>query len=303
MANRPVTEFDSEPTITPTRPALRYHGGKWRLAPWLLQHYPPHTVYIEPFGGGASVLLQKSRSPVEVYNDLDQQIVNFFRVLRDPLQAERLAQLVRLTPFSRDEFEEAYLAMDRDAVREAHRTVVRAYMGHGSDSATRGCRTGFRYSGGASRASPANDWAGWPEGVEALTARLRGVVIENMPAAQLLARYDSPDTLVYADPPYVPSTRTGIVRRSRGNGYRHEMTDDDHQALAETLRAHAGMVVLSGYPSALYDRELYADWERHERPHVADRGLARTEVVWLNPACSSALAHHRRQQQLFEGGA
>jgi DNA adenine methylase len=95
-------------TVRPARPVLRYHGGKFRLAPWLTSFFPPHRVYVEPFGGGASVLLHKNRAHSEIYNDISDEIVNVFRVLRDPVMAARLSRLVRLTPFSRVEFLESY---------------------------------------------------------------------------------------------------------------------------------------------------------------------------------------------------
>lgn len=123
---------------------------------------------------------------------------------------------------------------------------------------------------------------------------LRGVVIEHRDALEVIERYDTESTLIYADPPYVFSTRTGIQGRTKSTqGYRHEMSDDEHRKLAEVLHAAKGMVVLSGYPSDLYDNDLYADWERFERRHVADGGLFRTEVVWINQACVEALSISR----------
>src|SRR3954470_24963100 len=87
------------------RPALRYHGGKWKIAPWIISHFPPHRIYVEPFGGAASVLLRKHRAYAEVYNDLDDWAVNLFRLLGDEQSAERLRRLLELTPFARTEFE------------------------------------------------------------------------------------------------------------------------------------------------------------------------------------------------------
>lgn len=92
-----------------TRPVLRYHGGKWRLAPWIIQHFPPHRTYVEPYGGAASVLMRKPRSYAEVYNDLDGEVCSLFRVLREPASAVELRRLVALTPFARDEFALSYV--------------------------------------------------------------------------------------------------------------------------------------------------------------------------------------------------
>lgn len=282
--------------MTITRPALRYHGGKFRIASWVLQFFPPHVAYVEPFGGAASVLLQKPRCPAECYNDLDGRIVSFFRVLRDPEQAAELQRRVALTPYAREELEWAF-GEPTDPLDGAHRLVVRSFLGHGSDSATRRCRTGFRARLTEGRALPSAEWATWPEAVPAFTARLAGVLIDNDDALAVIGRMDHVNTLLYVDPPYVHASRSSMMnRRSGTNGYAHELDDAGHISLAERLHAAEGMVVLSGYPSQLY-AELYADWERFDRSAVADTGKARTEVVWLNPACSAALK--RSQGGLF----
>lgn len=280
--------------MKPRRPALRYHGGKWRLAPWVLGFFPPHDIYLEPFGGGASVLLQKPRAYAEVYNDLDGEVVNVFQVLRDPDTARRLAEALALTPYSRVEFQAAYYAAT-EPVERARRTIVKSFMGFGSNSihtaTPRGMRTqvsswhtytGFRANAFKNGTTPAVDWSRYPAEIPALCARLAGVVIENRPAVEVVQQHDVPGCLTYADPPYVHSTRGPRV------GYRNELSDDDHRTLAGVLHACRGMVVLSGYPSPLYD-ELYGAWERHERAHLADGARRRTEVLWLNPACARAL--------------
>ena len=272
-----------------TRPALRYHGGKFRLAAWIMKFFPPHTVYVEPFGGGGSVLLLKQRTHAEIYNDLDAELQNFFTVARD--QGEALRQALFLTPFSRLEFEQAYLPSP-DPLEQARRTVVRSFMGFGSGGAS-GKKTGFRCNSSLSHTTPAHDWVNYPEALPAITARLRGVTLECRDAAEVIRQHDAANTLFYVDPPYVFSTRTRMLTQpSYGNwsGYRHELTDADHVALAELLHQVQGMVVLSGYACDLYDRELYAGWERHERKALADGARDRIEVVWLNPACSVALA-------------
>lgn len=280
-----------------TRPALRYHGGKFRLAPWILQFFPPHTAYVEPFGGAASVLLQKAPSTAECYNDLDDRIVRFFRVLRDPETSGELERRLRLTPYARTELEWSF-EPGTDEVDQAHRLVVRSFLGHGSDSATRSTRTGFRSRLTDGRALPSTEWSAWPDAMAAFRDRLRAVLIENDDALRVIDRMDSRSTLIYCDPPYVLSARTGAAssRSSTTNGYRHEMTDAEHEALASRLHDCVGMVVVSGYPSELYQR-LYAGWETHRTSHVADRAAMRTEVVWLNPACSAAL--HRSRGGLF----
>ena len=278
-----------------TRPVLRYHGGKWMLAPWIIDHFPTHRIYTEAFGGAASVLIRKPRARlVEVYNDLDGEIVNLFRVLRHHDTAGALREVLKNTPFARDEFFLSYEPAE-DPLEQARRTVVRSFFGFGSDSAS-GATTGFRANGNRNNAHPARDFANYPAAMEAFTDRLKGVVIENRPAEEIIAQHDTPDTLHYCDPPYTHGSRSAYTVRT-GKGYRHEMTDDDHRLLAEVLHGAEGMVVVSGYHSALYD-ELYSDWQTSSCKAIADGGpdapaLERVEVLWLNQACAEEL---RRQQ-------
>lgn len=270
---------------TVTRPALRYHGGKFRLAPWILQFFPPHGCYVEPFGGAAGVLLRKPRAHAEVYNDLDGDIVNFFRVVRDPALRRDLIEACRLTPYSRDEFDAAYEPTD-DPLERARRTCVRAAMGFGSGGATK-ATTGFRTDTRRKYGTAQHNWASYPDAIGPIGERFAGVLIENRDAIAVIQDHDGPDTLHFVDPPYVHETR---VMRARG-GYRHELDGAGHVALLDALQAVDGMVVLCGYPCDLYDDALHG-WQRHETSAriSAGRGTKlRTEVVWLNPACSAAL--------------
>jgi DNA adenine methylase len=259
-----------------TRPICRYHGGKWLLAPWILGFFPEHSTYVEPFAGVASVLLRKPRVKCEVVNDLNEDVVNLFKVLRTPLLAAEFRQLVALTPYSRAELEECWDMGSRAGMLErARRFVVRATMSHGSKGSIQLVRGGFR-SKRAGEVSPAVDWAGYPDAIPALTDRLRGVVVERRDALEVLGIYDGPETLHYVDPPYVQSTR--VLHQGT---YPHELTDEGHEALAERLHGLKGGVVLSGYPCELYER-LYAGWRRVERRAYADVASARTECLWLN---------------------
>jgi DNA adenine methylase len=278
----------------PSRPVLRYFGGKWMTAPWIISHFPAHRVYVEPFGGAASVLMRKPRAHTEVYNDLSSDAVHLFRILRDPETRERLREACALTLFSREEYELAYEPTE-EPLERARRMVVRSFMGLGADSVNPLIRTGFRYNTRGAGSSAASDWRNWPTAIAAIGERLRGVIVEHRPAAQVIPQFDGPTTLIYADPPYLPSTRIAY-KASRGN-YEHEMTEADHVALAEVLHEATGMVVLSGYPSPLYE-ELYADWERREKPANTNYGTSRTEVLWLNPACAGALTEERHQHPL-----
>lgn len=278
--------------VRPKRPVLRWHGGKWRLAPWIISHFPPHRIYVEPFGGAASVLIRKPRAYAEIYNDLDDEVVALFRILRQPEQAAQLREALRLTPFARVEFREAYQPSD-DPIERSRRLIIRSFMGFGSNahaSQEKGHRsTGFRATSNRSGTTPAMDWANYPEAMGALVARLASVVIENRDAHEVMAQHDGPGTLHYVDPPYLPETR------ARGNRYdlawrmyRHELTREDHVDLLDFLCELDGMVALSGYPDTLYDARL-ADWRRVEKVAHADGARERTEVLWLNPTLCDAL--------------
>lgn len=270
------------------RPVVRWHGGKWILAPRIIEHFPPHFSYVEPYGGGASVLIRKRRCVSEIYNDLDQTIVNVFRVLRDPTTAAQLIRLLELTPYSRVEFEAAYEPCD-DPVEAARRTIVRSYQGYGSDGTTGTYRTGFRANARMGEATPAQEWANYPMALRHTIDRVKDVMIESTDALPLISKNDAPNTLFYIDPPYLPATRsTGNRRRGAGyHVYNHEMEVEDHEHLLALLVALEGMVVLSGYPSDLYDAAL-AGWQRVEMDAFADGARPRTEVLWINPACQEA---------------
>jgi DNA adenine methylase len=267
---------------SPTRPILRYHGGKWRLAPWIVEQFPAHRIYVEPYGGGASVLLRKPRSYAEIYNDLDGEIVSLFRVARD--RGPELLRVVEMTPYSRADFEMSFVRSD-DPIEQARRTLVRSCFGYGGN-VTRPNRdqtpqrTGLRtYSKTDRNATPAGDWRNYPGGLAEIIERLLGVLIENRPALEVMAKHDGPETLHYIDPPYVHSTR-GFKQGSH-RGYRFEMTDDQHRELAAFLHTLKGAVIVSGYACDLYDRELYRGWDRIQRRAMADGARARTEVLWM----------------------
>lgn len=268
--------------VNVTRPLLRWHGGKWRLAPWIIEHFPPHRVYVEPYGGAGSVLMRKPRAYAEVYNDLDRDVVNLFRVLQDVDQALELRRRLEVTPFARDEFELAYRET-HDMVERSRRLVIRSYMGFGSDGHNPNARTGFRASSNRSNTTPAQDWANYPDSLVATVERLRGVVVENRPALEVMAQHDGPDTLFYVDPPYMPETRSDKSRKSgeRYYTYQHEMTAEDHEALLGALLGLDGMVVLSGYPNTLY-RDVLGGWRTIQKQALADGARPRLEVLWLN---------------------
>lgn len=260
----------------PAKPIVRYHGGKWRIANWIIDQMPPHRIYVEPFAGAASVLMRKPRSNVEVINDLHSRLINVFRVLRDPNQARNLERLLRLTPYSIEEYHMAREQAD-DPIEDARRMIVLGYQGHGSTAAASRRLTGWRRGVRPRGPHSADEWARLPDQVAWWCERLQGVYIECSDAIDVILRWDSTNTLFYIDPPYLAETRSEGAR-----GYAHEMSDEDHCALAEVLHSVKGMVILSGYPSQLYD-ELYSDWRRLKRKVVADRQREAVEVLWLSP--------------------
>lgn len=278
------------------RPVLRWHGGKWLLAPWIIAHMPPHRHYVEPFGGAASVLLRKARSNGEVYNDLDGDVVNLFQVLRVPAQAERLIDLVALTPFARTEFVDCSVRA-QDPVEDARRLIARSFMGFGSNAHQRDRNTGFRSSSRRSGVMPARDWMNYPEALGAIVERFRGVVIENRAAIEVMLQHDSIDTLHYCDPPYVHSTRS--LKNPYDmlyGGYSHEMSDEQHLEFLHVAKALTGKVMVSGYRCDLYDAEL-GDWHRIDCKALADGARERLESLWLNPSA------YEDQHNLFSRGA
>lgn len=266
-------------TDSPTRPILRYHGGKWELGPWIISHFPQHRVYVEPYGGGGSVLLRKARSYAEIYNDLDDEVFTLFLITRD--RGEDLSRALELTPYSRKEFDLSYEPTE-DPLERARRVVVRSYMGFGGNlgrptASGKPQRTGFRMTSHTAGRNCARVWADYHEAHRAIIRRLQGVVIENRHALDVIDRNDTPETLIYADPPYLPETR------DRGADYRFEMSEMDHAVLGARLNQAQGPVIVSGYPSALYE-DIYPSakgWRRVERAAQADGARPRTEVLWL----------------------
>lgn len=269
-------------------PVMRYHGAKFRLAPWVISHFPEHKCYVEPFGGAAGVLLKKEQSYAEVYNDLDDDVVNLFQVLRDKASNLALRELCALTPYSRHDFELAFEPCE-EPIEKARRMVVRATMGFGSASATKG-NSGFRTDTKRKYATAMHLWARYPDNLAEVCERLQSVLIENKPAIDVMRKHDAIDTLHYCDPPYLPDSRV------KGNRcYQHEMTEEGHEALLKSISELKGMVIISGYDSQLYNDYL-ASWRKEEKSAriSAGRGTGtRIECLWLSPSCSEALSKER----------
>lgn len=262
---------------------MRYPGGKYLLAKWVISHFPAHETYVELYGGAASVLMRKPRSIGEVYNDLNGDVVNVFRVLRDRDQAAELARLLELTPYAKEEYRLAYALCD-DPIEQARRMIFRSFAGHGSDSVTRPC-AGFRgFKNKQSGCTTAQEWAGFPKEIVIFTERLQGVDIEQRDAIKLIPIFDRKETLFYADSPYLLSTWPSKGR----NLYKYEISEADHIKLAEALHQIKGMAIVSGYPSELYDH-LYSDWRFIPKSHHAQNAKPSTECLWLSPNIQTTL--------------
>ena len=270
------------------KPLMRYHGAKWRLAPWIISHFPQHNCYVEPFGGSAAVLLSKDPSANEVYNDLNNDVVNLFRILRDPMLTRKLVELIELTPYSRAEFEQAYI-VSTDPLESARRLLIRANMGFGSGGATLQT-TGFRSCTKRGGNSLTRHWQSTTEALNAVAHRLRtNVMIECRAAEYIINAHARKETLFYLDPPYVMDTR-----KANQNVYRHEMDDAEHGSLLklvnELTNSDQGMFVISGYENDIYERYL-AGWIKSTKQVVGSGqkgGVKRTEVLWISPNCEQS---------------
>lgn len=271
---------------------LKYPGSKWRLAKWIINHFPAHTTYLEPFFGSGAVFFTKPPSKVETINDLDGQVINLFRVIRE--RPRELAALIEMTPWARGEYTSILVPSDHESsflqvgepLEDARRFLVRMWMAMGAKSSDRSgwCNNIQNLIG----SSKPKTWQGLPARIIATSRRLKDAQIESQPAIKLIVRYGYPEVLIYADPPYMFETR-----RERRQ-YKNEMTDADHIELLEVLDTHPGPVVLSGYACPLYDERL-KHWIRREAKAQAEKGNIRTEVLWINPVAAKSL-----QVRLFD---
>lgn len=259
------------------RPIVRWHGGKWRLAPWIIKHLPQHRIYVEPFCGGASVLMRKYRSRTEVLNDAYGRIVNAFRMVRD--RPNELVRLLRYTPCAEAEYRYCR-ELSPDPLEDARRILVLGHQSHGSTgSCTGGKKSGWRRGVRPEGTDNASEWRDIWRHVEAWADRLRGVYLENGDAKEIIRRWDAPDVVFYVDPPYLAETRCSSSRTAYGP---YEMSETEHVSLSILLKQCRGGVILSGYRSVLY-RSLYKGWRKVEREACADRGSKRTECLWISP--------------------
>lgn len=253
------------------------------MSDWIIARMPPHTGYVEPFFGGGAVFFNKPPVKLETVNDLNGDIVNYFRVMRE--RPEELARAIAMTPWAREELEISRSAEPvEDRVEMARRFLTRYYQSIGSGA---DIRTGWKHRTGVDGGSCATLWRGMPGRIIEASKRLLNAQIENRDAIDVIREYDGENILIYADPPYLHSTRTANHRQ-----YAFEMTEFDHETLLDALNRCKGMVLLSGYDSPMY-RDILRGWTVESTQTRAERAAARTEYLWINPA-----ANERRPRML-----
>lgn len=258
-------------------PALRYYGAKFRIGRKIADLLPTHVTYVEPFGGAAGVLLKKPVSTVEVYNDLDGRVVNFFRILRK--DAKALARAVSLTPYSRSEFDDSF-DRSEDPMEDARRFFTCSWQSFGGPNRSTGWKIQVA-PWNNSRANQCKEWRSACRNLLRVAKRFRTVQVEHYDALKVITRFDSPDTVFYCDPPYPASTRNSRWCQS---GYAHEFTSQDHVHLANLLSSIQGMALVSTYPNALYE-DLFSEWRRIEFTSQTMNKTIATELVYLSPRC------------------
>lgn len=254
---------------------LQYHGGKHKIADWIISKMPEHKCYVEPFGGGASVLLKKNPVITEVYNDLDKEVYNVFRVIRD--NYDELVRRVSMTLYSREDF---YLSFEKtnDPIESARRFLVQSRMS--LSTANRQKLTGtFRTTVNA------DDYHSNPltlynvtETIFLARQRLSRVIIENTDAFMMFKSYNLPETLWFLDPPYL---KQKITHKSIKHGYSHNLTDHDHEMLCKVIRTLKGKVIICNYDNEIYN-EILADWHTDTCRGFTNSSRKTVEKIWMN---------------------
>lgn len=249
---------------------LKYPGAKNRIAPWICKYIPEHKVYLEPFFGSGAVFFNKVPARIETLNDLDENIVNYFRVIRE--KYDKLAEQLYMTPYSRNEYYRACEFNPEDSdIEKARKFAVRCWQGFGCSNLY---RNGFRSSQQSKSPYTTKEWREIPERLRAANERLKNAQIENLPAVEVIKRYNTPDVFLYVDPPYLHGTRKNYL-------YRYEMENNEHKELLNILSEHPGKVLISGYDNDLYNQMLRG-WRKVSKKTQAEAGIPRVETLWMN---------------------
>lgn len=253
---------------------LKWPGAKWSLSTKIIDILPHHKIYLEPFFGSGAIFFSKAPCNTEVLNDLDSDIVNLFKCIRD--YPEELATLIELTPYSREEYRNSYNREGISDLERARLFIIRCNMARaGMQYYSSSWRHSGPVLGATNNQRVTGAWNKLPGYIFEAAKRLKEAEIENTDALELIKKYNRSDCLIYADPPYLLSTR-------RQRYYNVEMDDEEqHENLLKTLLKHSGPVVLSGYDSNLYN-DLLIGWEKYEFEALAEQGKLRKEIIWVN---------------------
>lgn len=257
---------------------LKYPGSKWRIAKWIISHFPKHHSYLEPFFGSGAILFNKVPSNIETVNDLDWDVCNLFNCIKR--DSEKLSRYISMTPYSRSTYDDTFkisindILCDVDPFEKATRFLIKCWQGHGFR--TNGYKVGWKNDvQGRENMYAVYNWYRLPEWIIGIVDRLKQVQIENRPAIEVIKRFRYPKVLIYADPPYLLQTRTA-------KQYKYEMTEQDHIGLLEVLLQHPGPVIISGYQNDLYD-EILKGWHKETtKGHAEYYGADRQEILWMN---------------------
>ena len=254
---------------------LKYPGSKWNIASQIVRLIPDHHSYLEPFFGSGAVFFNKIPSNIETINDLDSDITNLFRCIRE--DPEKISRLITTTPYSREEYDDTYKKVleskNTDCFEKARKFLIRCWQGYGYR--TNEFKVGWKNDvQGRERAYALRKWYYLPEIMESVAERLRMAQIENRPALEVIKRFDFENVFMYLDPPYVLETRSQ-------KQYRHEMTDADQEELLETILQSHAKIMISGYESDMYNKYL-SGWRKMTFRSCAERGVPRKEVIWMN---------------------
>lgn len=252
---------------------LKWPGAKWRMANDIVKLMPDHKIYLEPFFGSGAIFFNKRPVNCEILNDLDSQVINLFKVIRD--RSSELSRTIELTPYSREEYQDSY-EIPEDKLEKARRFLIRSNMARaGMQYYSSSWRHAGPVLGAKTKKRVVGAWNELPERIIDAAIRLKDAEIENTEAIQLIKKYNHPDCLIYIDPPYLLSTR-------RQRYYNEEMTDEkEHVVLLEVLKEHKGSVIISGYSSKLYE-DMLSDWDSVEIVSQAEQGKRRLEKIWCN---------------------
>lgn len=248
---------------------LKYPGAKNKIAKWIVEHIPAHKVYCEPFFGSGAVFFNKKPCYNEILNDIDDEIYNFFKILRT--ESSELVETISLTPYCRTEYESAYQNATANDVERARQFAVKCWQGFGCGNKY---KNGFRRGIGSTSPNPAKAWNELPDTLRVAAERIKNAQIEHKDAIDLIKKLRGKETFIYVDPPYLLSTRKKYL-------YNHELEDEYHAKLLKVLCDSDCKIMISGYDNELYNKYLKG-WRKESKNTTAECSVKRTETIWMN---------------------